>query len=113
MLDDPADELGYGTGETAARWNADPGSYEMKRLFALVAIAGAVALTACDDPRPAEPEVMDAPMEEPVAPSIEDVQAPVAAPSATDAPPADNSASPTEKRTSEESVQPDSETLFY
>jgi len=84
----------------------------MKRLFALVAIAGAVALNACDDPRPAEPEVMDAPMEEPVAPSAEDMQAPVAAPSATDTPP-DNSASPTEKRTSEESVQPDSETLFY
>ncbi|MDI6624718.1 MAG: hypothetical protein QME55_08305 [Brevundimonas sp.] len=84
----------------------------MKRLFALVAIASAFAVTACDDPRPAEPEVMDAPIEEPVAPSIEEVQAPVAAPSATDTPP-DNSRSPTEKRTSEESVQPDSETLFY
>lgn len=84
----------------------------MKRLFTLVAIAGAVALTACDEPRPAEPEVMDAPMEEPVAPSIEEVQEPVAAPSATDTPP-DNSQSPTEKRSSEESVQPDSETLFY
>ena len=77
----------------------------MKRLFALAAIAGAVALTACEDPRPAEPEVMDAPMEEPVAPAVEEVQAPVAAP--------DNSTSPTGKRTSEESVQPDSETLFY
>ena len=85
----------------------------MKRLFALVAIAGAVALTACDDPRPAEPEVMDPVMEEPVAPSIEDAQAPVAAPDATDMPPTDNSAAPSEKRTSEESVRPDSETLFY
>ncbi len=84
----------------------------MKRLFALVAIAGAVALTACEDPRPAEPEVMDTPMEEPVAASVEDVQEPVAAPSATDTPP-DNSPSPTGKRTSEESVQPNSETLFY
>jgi hypothetical protein len=83
----------------------------MKRLFALVAIAGAVALTACDDPRPAEPEVLDAPMEEPVAAAAEEVQAPVAAPSATDAPPSDTL--PAEKRTSEESVQPDSETLFY
>ncbi|HYC74546.1 hypothetical protein [Brevundimonas sp.] len=83
----------------------------MKRLFALVAMAGAVALTACEDSRPAEPEVMDAPMEEPAAASAEDVQAPVAAPSATDTP--DNSASPTEKRTSEESVRPESETLFY
>ena len=85
----------------------------MKRLFALAAIASAVALTACDDPRPAEPEVMDMPMEEPVAPSIEDAQAPVAAPDAADTPPVDNSAAPTEKRTSEESVRPDSETLFY
>ncbi len=84
----------------------------MKRLFVLVAIASAVVLTACEDPRPAEPEVMGDPIEEPVAPAIEDVQAPVAAPSATDTPP-DNSRSPTEKRTSEESVQPDSETLFY
>ncbi|WP_332655562.1 hypothetical protein [Brevundimonas sp.] len=85
----------------------------MKRLFALVAIVGAVALTACDDPRPAEPEVMDPAMEEPVAPSIEEVQAPVAEPGATDTPPTDNSAAPAEKRSSEESVQPDSETLFY
>lgn len=84
----------------------------MKRLIALVAIAGAVALTACEDPRPAEPEVLDAPMEEPVAPAAEDVQTPAAAPSATDTPP-DNSTSPSGKRTSEESVQPDSETLFY
>lgn len=83
----------------------------MKRLFALVAIAGAVALSACDDPRPAEPEVMDSPMEETIAPSIEEAQAPVAAPSATDTP--DNSAQPAEPRTSEESVKPDSETLFY
>ena len=84
----------------------------MKRLFALAAIASAVALTACDDPRPAEPEVLDMPMEEPVAPAVEEVQAPVAAPSAPDTPP-DNSAAPSEKRTSEESVRPDSETLFY
>lgn len=84
----------------------------MKRLFALVTIAGAFAVAACEDPRPAEPEVMDAPMEEPVAPAVEEVQAPVAAPSATDVAP-DNSAAPAEKRSSEESVQPDSETLFY
>ena len=83
----------------------------MKRLFTLVALAGAVALTACDDPRPAEPEVLNPPMEEPVAPAAEEVQAPVAAPSATDRPPSDTL--PPEKRTSEESVRPDSETLFY
>ena len=84
----------------------------MKRLFALVAMASAVTLTACDDPRPAEPEVVDAPIEEPVAAAAEDVQTPVAAPSATDTPP-NNGASPSEKRTSEESVRPESDTLFY
>ena len=83
----------------------------MKRLFALAAIAGAAAVAACEDPRPAEPEVMDTPMVEPVAPAVEEVQAPVAAPDATDAPP--STTSPAEKRTSEESVQPNSETLFY
>ena len=84
----------------------------MKRLFALAAIAGAVALTACDDPRPAEPEVMDAPMEEPVAPAVEEVQPPVAAPPPARPPPG-NPTPPAEKRSSEESVRPDSETLFY
>lgn len=83
----------------------------MKRLFALAAIAGAVSLAACDDPRPAEPEVLDEPMEEVVAPAAEEAQAPVAAPAATDAPPVDTL--PADKRTSEESVQPESETLFY
>ncbi len=81
----------------------------MKRLFTLVAIAGAVAVGACDDPRPAEPEVMGPPMEEAVAPNIE--EAPIAAPSVTDVP--DNSARPAEPQSSEESVQPNSETLFY
>ena len=83
----------------------------MKRLFALAAIAGAVSLAACDDPRPAEPEVMDEPIGEVVAPAAEDVEVPVAAPSATDAPPTDTL--PADKRTSEESVQPESETRFY
>ncbi|GAA0869550.1 hypothetical protein GCM10009116_13860 [Brevundimonas basaltis] len=110
--DDRGRDPRYGTVNIAVRWNADPGSSLMKRLFTLVAITSAVALTACDDPRPAEPEVMDMPIEEPVAPAVEDVQAPVVAPSATDTPP-DNSRSPTDKRTSEESVQPNSETLFY
>lgn len=84
----------------------------MKRLFALLALAGAVTLTACDDPRPAEPEVMQAPTEEPVAAAVEAVQVPVVASDAVDPAP-DASAAPTDKRTSEESVQPNSETLFY
>jgi hypothetical protein len=109
--DDPTHDLGYGTGDIAARWNADPGSCQMKRLFTLVAMAAAVTLTACDDTRPAEPEVLDAPIDEPVAPAVEEVQVPVAAPRAVDRPPSDTL--PAEKRTSEESVQPNSDTLFY
>lgn len=85
----------------------------MKRLFALIALSSAVALTACDDPRPAEPEVADMQMEEPVAPSIEQAEQPAVAPSATDTPPPSNETLPAEQRTSEESVKPESETLFY
>lgn len=85
----------------------------MKRLFALIALTSAVALAGCEDPRPAEPEVADMPIEEPVAPSIDQVEQPVVAPSATDAPPPADDTLPAEKRTSEESVKPESETLFY
>lgn len=85
----------------------------MKRLIALLALTGALGVAACDDPAANEPEFADTPMETPVAPAAEDAGAPVAAPSAVDAPPADSTTLPSEKRTSEESVQPESETLFY
>lgn len=85
----------------------------MKRLIALVALTAAFGLAACEGPDSSEPEYADAPMETPVAPAAEDVGAPVAAPSAVDAPPADSTTLPSEKRSSEESVQPESETLFY
>ena len=52
-------------------------------------------------------------MEEPVAPSIADAAAPAADTAAPTTPPLDSSALPSEKKTSEESVQPESETLFY
>lgn len=86
----------------------------MKRLIALMALTGALSAAACDDPNGYErEEVADAPMEAPVAPAAEDVAEPAAAPSAVDTPPVDSSTLPSEKRTSEESVQPESETLFY
>ena len=53
------------------------------------------------------------PMEAPVAPSIEEAEQPAVAPSANDKPPPSNETLPTEPRTSEESVKPESETLFY
>ncbi|MDO9078213.1 MAG: hypothetical protein Q7U72_12285 [Brevundimonas sp.] len=85
----------------------------MKRLTAILALSTAFGVAACDDPNDYESEVVEAPMDAPVAPAAEDVGAPVAAPSAVDAPPADSSTMPPEKRSSAESVQPESETLFY
>jgi hypothetical protein len=107
--------MGYGTGETAVRLQGRSGEMpQMKRLIALAALTGALALAACDDPNGYEQqEVADAPMEAPVAPAAEEVATPVAEPSAVDAPPVDSTTLPSDKRTSEESVQPESETLFY
>lgn len=86
----------------------------MKRLIALLALTAAVSVAACDDPDGSnEPEFAETPVEAPVAPAAEDASAPVAAPSAVDTPPADSTRLPPEKRSSEESVQPESETLFY
>jgi len=83
----------------------------MKRLIALFAVAGALALTACDDPRSTDEQPDVTPPPAAMAPAAEETAAPVAAPAAT--PPVDSSTLPSEKRTSEESVKPDSETLFY
>lgn len=87
----------------------------MKRLVALVAAAGALAVAACDDPNDAgDMETYEPPVEAPFAPAVEDAAAPADATAPADQPPApDPSTLPAEKRSSEESVQPDSETLFY
>lgn len=86
----------------------------MKRLIACLVLTSALAVAACDDPQESnEPETADAAMAEPVAPAAEDAGVPVAAPSAVDTPPADSTTLPPEKRSSEESVKPESETLFY
>lgn len=87
----------------------------MKRLIALLALTGAFAVAACDDPRPADDEdLTEVPVETPAAPAAEDAGAQTdATADQTPAPPADSTTHPTEKRTSEESVQPESETLFY
>ena len=85
----------------------------MKRLIAILALSTAFGVAACDDPTSNDQEVAEAPMDEPIAPAAEDVGAPVAEPSATGAPPVDSTTLPPEKRSSAESVQPESETLFY
>lgn len=85
----------------------------MKRLIAFLTLTTALGLAACEDPASNEPEYGEAPTELPMAPAAEDVGAPAAAPSAVDTPPLDSTTLPSEKRSSEESVKPESETLFY
>lgn len=86
----------------------------MKRLAALLALTGAFAVAACDDPRSSEEDSLaDKAAEQPMAPAAEDVGVPAEAVAPTAPPPADTNAIPPEKRTSEESVKPESETLFY
>ena len=88
------------------------GRHLMKRLIALFAAAGALALAACDDPRRNDelPDVTPPPADQ-AAPTAEETAAPAVATAAP--PPADSTTLPSEKRTSEESVKPDSDTLFY
>lgn len=87
----------------------------MRRLLAFAAAAGALTVAACDDPYEAEDlETAQPPLEEPVAPAVGDAAADAAAVAPADAPPpVDQSTMPADKRTSKESVQPESETLFY
>jgi len=86
----------------------------MKRLAALLALTGAFAVAACDEPRSSEEDSLaDKAAEQPLAPAAEDVGVPAEAVAPTPPPPTDSSAIPPEKRTSEESVKPESETLFY
>lgn len=85
----------------------------MKRLILAGVLAAASVLAACEEPAPRE-DTMAESVEPPIlAPAAEDVAVPATAPSAVDVPPADPSALPPEKRSSEETVQPESETLFY
>ncbi|WP_372706343.1 hypothetical protein [Brevundimonas sp.] len=51
--------------------------------------------------------------EDTIAPSVDDVAAPATDPAASTTPPLDSSNLPSEKKTSEQSVAPESETLFY
>lgn len=86
----------------------------MKRLIACLALTSALTAAACDDPEASyEPETADVSMDAPVAPAAEDVGVPVAEAGAVETPPADTTTLPSEKRSSEESVKPESDTLFY
>ena len=79
-----------------------------------VAASLALGVSACDEPRyDATPERADTIPEVTVeATQAEDAAAP-AADTAPETPPVDTSALPADGRTSEETVRPESETMFY
>jgi len=87
----------------------------MKRLILAAAFGAAAVLSGCDNPGPNEEyeEFDQTPEEAPVAPMNEEIPVPDATPPATDTPPVDYSTIPPEKRSSAETVRPESETLFY
>lgn len=83
----------------------------MKRLMLLAGLGAGLALAGCEEPAPQQAELPPPPLEEPMAPAATDQTAPVVTTAPTDQPPVDTL--PPEKRSSEETVQPESETLFY
>ena len=94
------------------RWMSRGETTLVKRLCLTFALVCVGALAACDDPDTynEQPAVVAEDVVE--APAAEEVAAPVVEPAALpSAPPVDTL--PPEKRSSEESVQPESETLFY
>lgn len=85
----------------------------MKRLTILAAATGLLALAACDDPNSVDDSVETAPPPMEALPAEEQAVDTAAETPAETPPPTDNSTLPTDSRTSEESVRPESETLFY
>ncbi|HEY1072813.1 hypothetical protein [Brevundimonas sp.] len=84
----------------------------LNRLLLIAALGAAAATSACDEP-PVETESVQVEVQEPAAPAAEESAAPaVAEAPAADAPPPVDTLPP-EQRTSEQTVQPESDTLFY
>lgn len=86
----------------------------VKRLLLATSLSAAAFLASCDEPR--HSESIEIQTEVLAAPAAEDTAAPAVAvaeaPAATEAPaPVDTL--PPEHRTSEQTVQPESDTLFY
>lgn len=84
----------------------------MKRLMLLAALGAGFAVAGCEDSGPRQVEAPQPPMDEVVAPSAEDQGVPAADTAAVEAPPPVDTLPP-EPKTSEQTVQPESETLFY
>jgi len=86
----------------------------MRHTMKLVGLGGLAAalltLSACDDPLPADESV------EPIGPEVTEPAIPVTEPeppTEVEVPTQPPPTLPTDNRTSEESVRPDSDTLFY
>lgn len=83
----------------------------MKRILALAAMGAALTVAGCEQPRQDDAGLEPMPPMETVPPPAEPVPAPAESSPAT--PPTDTTALPDDKRSSEETVRPESETLFY
>lgn len=87
----------------------------VKRLLLAAGLSATAALASCDEPRrESDYEAVEIQTEEPTTPAAEDSAAPAVAETTvpTDAPPPVDTLPP-EHRTSEQTVQPESDTLFY
>ena len=87
----------------------------VKRLLLAAGLSAAAVLASCDEPRSRDDyEAVEIQPEEATAPSAEEAAAPAVAeaPAATEAP-APVDAIPHDERTSGQTVQPESDTLFY
>ncbi|HEV7227343.1 hypothetical protein [Brevundimonas sp.] len=83
----------------------------MKRFLTLAAIGAGLALGACGEPERDDEGLEPTPPIEAAPPPVEPAPVPTETPAPT--PPTDTTALPDDKRSSEETVQPESETLFY
>ena len=84
----------------------------MKRMMVLVAVGAALTVAACEEPVSQQVETAPPPMAEPVAPAATDEGVPAADTTApNDSGPVEQL--PPDQRSSSQSVQPESETLFY
>ncbi|AYG95747.1 hypothetical protein D8I30_11585 [Brevundimonas naejangsanensis] len=85
----------------------------LNRLLLGASLATTAALAACEEPQP-RPQPAEPPMVEEAAPVAEESAPPVTdeAPEAVE-PATPVEALPTDQRTSEQTVQPESDTLFY
>ncbi len=81
----------------------------MKRVILAAVLSSAALLSGCEDPAPEQSETAQATVEAVPA----EAPPPVVEPEKVEKAPSDASRLPPDARTSEETVKPESETLFY